>query len=90
MPRPAEMSCQTMIGGVSEATAWPRLPGRNGMSSNRMRRLHSVTPYPLIAVMRYLGDTKRRSLASWPAGAGSVGSEADHTAWSTRGWQQRV
>jgi hypothetical protein len=33
----------TMIGGVSGATAWARLLGRNGMSSNRMRRLHSKT-----------------------------------------------
>jgi hypothetical protein len=36
-------------------------------------------------------DTKRRSLAFWPPAAGSVfSSEANHTAWSTRGLQQRV
>jgi hypothetical protein len=44
----------TKIGGVPGATAWPGLPGRNGMSSNRMRRLHSKT-HPLIAAMRYVG-----------------------------------
>jgi hypothetical protein len=44
----------TMIGGVSGATAWSRLPGRNGMSSNWMRRLHSKT-HPLVAGMRYVG-----------------------------------
>jgi hypothetical protein len=45
------------------------MPGGNGMSSNRMRRLHSKT-HPLIAAMRYVGDTKRRSLGFWPPGAG--------------------
>jgi hypothetical protein len=43
-----------MIGGVSGATAWSRLPGRNGMSSNRIRRLHSKT-HPLMAAIRYVG-----------------------------------
>ena len=47
-------SPHTMIGGVSGATAWPRLPGRNGRSSNRMRRLHNKT-HPLIAAMRHVG-----------------------------------
>jgi hypothetical protein len=32
----------------------------NGMSSNWMHRLHSKT-HLLIAAMRYVGDTKRRS-----------------------------
>jgi hypothetical protein len=37
----------TMIGGVSGATAQSRLPCRNGMSSNRMRRLHGKAGYRL-------------------------------------------
>jgi hypothetical protein len=88
-----DLVSHALPGGVSGATAWSRLPGMpggNGMSSNRMRQLHSKT-HPLTAAMRYVGDTKRRSLGFWPPAAGSVfSSEADHTAWSTRGLQQRV
>jgi hypothetical protein len=62
-----------------------RLPGRNGMSSNRMRRLRNKT-HPLIAGMRYVGTPSAGHWRSWPLGAGSVSSsEADHTAWSTSG-----
>jgi hypothetical protein len=85
-----QMSC---LGAYRAQPAWPRLPGmpgRNGISSNRMRRLHSKT-HPLIAAMRYVGDTKRRSWALGPQERGSVfSSEADHTTWSTSGLQQRV
>jgi hypothetical protein len=79
----------TMIGGVSGATAWPGLPGRNGMSSNRMRRLHSKT-HPLIAAMRYV---RTPSAGQWRFGHQErvqCSAQKLITAWSTRGLPQRV
>jgi hypothetical protein len=62
----------TLIGGVSGATAWSRLPGvlgGNGMSLTDPVAC-TVRSHPLNSRDEYAGDTKRRSLGSWLSGAG--------------------